>query len=158
MIWIFLGLLSCSSLMAQDVADDYQQLRFHTFSEAEELTREVPKPIVVFLHAEWCRYCKNMEQTTFKNEDVIKLLNEDYYFVSFDGESREPVSFKSHTFEFKPSGRDSGTHELAFALGAMEDGLTYPTLVVLNVQDEISFQQNSFLSASQMTTLLSRSW
>ena len=95
-----------------------------------------------------------MEQTTLQNEQVVQLLNEKYYFISFDGEQQEDVFFRKHLFKYQPSGRNTGTHELATALGAMEDVLTYPTFVLLNPDYEIVFQYNAFLNGREMEEVL----
>lgn len=95
-----------------------------------------------------------MEQTTFQNEKVIQLLNKKYYFLSFDGEQKESVVFKQHVFKYKPTGRNSGTHELATALGTIDGTLTYPAFVILNPQYEIVFQHNAFLNAKEMKAVL----
>lgn len=62
------------------------QLIIRTFEEVDTLS--VKKPVIIFLHTDWCKYCRVMEETTFKNKEVIEKLNSDYYFVSFDAESR----------------------------------------------------------------------
>lgn len=112
------------------------------------------RPVAVFLHTEWCRFCKNMEQTTFQNKQVVELLNERYYFVSFDGEQKESVTFRSHRFQYQPSGRNTGTHELAIALGTINGSLAYPAFVILNPDYEIVFQHNAFLTAKELANIL----
>jgi len=146
--------LACSS--AKEQASVSVPLTSYAFSERDSLMAVESRPTVIFLHAEWCKFCKNMEQTTLKNEHVIQLLNEEFYFVSFDGEQRESIAFNGHNFAFRPNGRSSGTHELAAALGNIDGTLTYPTLVILNPGNEIVFQFGSFLSARQMRSVLKK--
>lgn len=132
-------------------------LNQYCFEELDSLLAVAPKPVVVFLTAPWCKYCKNMQQTTLRNGQVVGLLNDDFYFIPFNGEQEDPVSFRGYTFRFEPKGRNSGTHQLARVLGTLEDGsLAYPTLVFLNPQLEIVFQHNAFLSADQLSPLLQR--
>ena len=73
---------------------------------------------------------------------------------SFDGEQKEEVRFNQRDFAFRPSGRNSGTHELATALGSINGELTYPSFVLLNPQYEITFQHNAFLNAREMKVVL----
>ena len=130
------------------------QLNSYTFEQVDSLSVSVPKPIVVFLHTEWCKYCNAMENTTFKNKEVISRLNSNYYFVSFDAESKESVKFKNRIFSYKPSGRKTGVHELAEALGNYHNKLSYPTTVVLNFNKEIIFQYPSMLRSKGFLRLL----
>lgn len=142
----------CSS--TKKVVLDEIVLASYSFAQLDSLLALEKRPIAVFLHAEWCTFCKNMEQTTFRNKQVIELLNEKFYFISFDGEQKESVSFNQHEFNYQPNGRSSGTHELAVALGTVDGSLVYPTLVILNPQYEIVFQHGAFLGARQMKLIL----
>jgi len=128
------------------------QLITRTFEEVENL--HVKKPIIVFLHAKWCKYCDVMENTTFKNEEVIKKLNNHYYFISFDVESKESIKFHDRIFNYKPSGYKTGIHELAEALGNTKNKLSYPTTVILNTKHEIIFQYPSLLRPKGFLKLL----
>lgn len=130
------------------------QLTTYTFEQVDSLSVSQPKPTVVFLHTEWCKYCEVMENTTFKNKELINRLNSNYYFISFDAESKESVKFQNRTFSYKPSGRKTGIHELAEALGRYQNKLSYPTTVVLNTKNEIVFQYPSMLRSKGFLRLL----
>ncbi len=97
-----------------------------------------------------------MEQTTLKNEKVVQLLNDKFYFVPFDGAYRKEILFGGHTFNFQPNGRRSGTHELARALGTIDGEMVYPTLVILSPENEIVFQYGAYLGARQMRSILTK--
>jgi len=114
------------------------QLKTYTFEEVDNLKEQ--KPIVVFLNADWCTYCKVMENTTFKNEKIISRLNDDFHFISFNGESKDAVTFQNQIFKYKSTGKNTGVHELAEALGTYKGKLLYPTTVILNTNKEIIFQ------------------
>lgn len=127
-----------------------------SFEKLEILQKNASKPVVVFLHAPWCNFCENMKHTTFNNEEVKKLLTEEFYFVSFDGESKEDVTFLRNTFKYKPNGANTGVHELAEQLGTKNGVVSYPTLVFLNEKYEILHQNNGFLTAKQMKKVLNK--
>lgn len=130
---------------------NFAQLKMHTFEEAEKLSLENPKPFVVFIHTSWCKYCKMMQNSTFKNEEVIKQLNENFYFISFDAEAKNDIAFNNHIFKFKPKGNNSGLHELAESLSNQ----TYPTITILNPDYDILVQIESFVNAKQLLNYLS---
>lgn len=130
---------------------NFAQLKTHTFEEAEKLSRENPKPFVVFIHTSWCKYCKMMQNSTFKKEEVIKQLNENFYFISFDAEAKNDITFNNHIFKFKPKGNNSGIHELAESLSNQ----TYPTITILNPDYAILVQIESFVNAKQLLNYLS---
>ena len=80
-----------------------------------------PKPIVVFVHTSWCKHCKLMQNSSFKNHEVIGLLNENFYFVFPDSETREAIAFNQHAFQFQPKRTNTGIHELPTALATINN-------------------------------------
>jgi len=130
------------------------QLKSYTFEEAEKKAKIIPKPYFVFVHTSWCKYCKMMQKTTFQNPEVISLLNDHFYFISFDAQSKAPVSFREHTFNFHPTGTNTGYHELAEQLGTVNEQLSFPVMTILNANTEILFQYNQFLKAPQLISVL----
>lgn len=132
----------------------FAQLKTYTFPEAEKLERQNPKPVFVFVHTSWCKYCKMMENSTFKNPEVVQLLNDNFYFVSLDAEQKAPITFKNKTFRYKPKGQNSGVNELAEELGTIDGALTYPTFSILGKDNTILLQISEYTDAKTMIGLL----
>jgi thioredoxin-related protein len=136
------------------IPSGFAQLKTYTFEEAEKLAKENPKPFVVFIHTSWCNYCKMMENSTFKNTEIINLLNSDFYFISLDAESKKDIHFNNHTFQFKPKGQNTGIHELAIALATINSQVVYPTLTILDIDYSIKLQKQSFINAKELIAIL----
>lgn len=105
------------------------EIKWYTWDEAIKLSEKKPKKIFIDLYTDWCGWCKKMDQTTFKDEAVVKYMNENFYAVKFDAEQKEEVKFKDHTFKYFPSG-NRGIHELAYSL--LDGKLSYPSYVYLD--------------------------
>lgn len=97
-----------------------------------------------------------MENSTFKNSEVIRLLNTDFYFISLDAESKEDIHFNNHNFQFKPNGQNTGIHELATALATIDSQVVYPTVTILEPDFSIVFQKHSFLNAKELLVVLKK--
>ena len=138
------------------IPSSFAQLKIHTFEEADKLAQENPKPFVVFIHTSWCNYCNLMENTTFKNPEIIEELNNRFYFVPLDAESKTAIHFNNHTFQFKPNGQNSGVHELATALATIDSQVVYPTLCILQTDFSIVFQKHSFLNSKDLLVVLEK--
>ncbi len=52
--------------------------------QAKEIAKNGNKLILIDFTADWCVWCKEMEKTTYKDENVIKLVNENFVPVFFD--------------------------------------------------------------------------
>lgn len=124
------------------------------FEQIDSLQQVKPKPVAVFIHTDWCKYCQNMKHTTFRHEEVARRLNEDFYFISFNAEQKENITFNGFNFVYRPNGPTSGVHTLAETLGAIDGQLSYPAFVVLNSSYEIIFQHNAFINAEAMKKVL----
>lgn len=138
------------------IPSGFAQLKSYTFEEAEQLSKTNPKPIVVFVHTSWCKICKMMENSTFKNPEIIAMLNDNFYFVSFDAETIKDITFNNHRFEFKPTGQNTGIHELANELATVKGQVSYPSMTILNPDYSIVFQKQSYLKANALFSILEK--
>lgn len=84
----------------------------------------------------------------------MSMLNESFVFVELDGEGKADIEYHGRTFKYKPAGANTGTHELATALGAIDGKLNYPTLTILNTRNEIVFQHGGLMDAKEMLAVL----
>lgn len=144
---------ACIVLQFQTV---FAQLKTVQFEEIETLQKIEKRNIIVFIHTDWCKYCKTMQNTTFKNTELITVLNNKFYFVNFIAEDKRKIAFNNKTFDFKPNGSKSGVHELALQLGTIDMQISYPTLCILNDKYEIIFQHNSFMNAKELIIILEK--
>jgi thioredoxin-related protein len=127
------------------------ELNLFSFEQVDSLIQVDYKPIVVFLHTDWCKYCHSMKETVFKDPEVINFLNENYYMVSFDAESEDDVSFAGNTFHYIPNGAKNGVHELATQL---DGSLNFPSLCILNGNYELVFQYGGALYKEELMTVI----
>jgi thioredoxin-related protein len=104
-------------------------LTWYSIEEALILNEKQPRPVMIDLYTDWCGWCKVMDQRTFSNPEIIRVLSTYFYPVKFDAEQKPEVNFKGRIFKFVPSGQ-RGYHELAAAL--TQGKLSYPTLVFLD--------------------------
>ena len=70
-----------------------------------------------------------MDKTTFQHPDVAEYINEKYYAVKFDSETKEPITVGNETFRYRSDSR-GGVHELALSL--LEGQINLPSVVVLD--------------------------
>ena len=149
-LFIFFG---CFTIYAQE-RKGKEVLNIFTFEEVEELHQQIPKPILVFLYTDWCKICFGMKKTTFRNTEVIKLLNDNFYFVKLNAEEKKEITFLGKMFTYKPTGINTGMHELAAELGTIKKTIRYPTTIILNTVFEIDAQLTGLYNTRKMTDIL----
>ena len=126
------------------------KLHTHTFEEVEQLQKIQQKPVVIFIHTFWCKFCYAMKEKTFTNAEVINLLNEKFYFITFDANFKGAVRYMGRSFNSKRISRSYGIHELAEVLATTDKGISYPTTVILDAKNTIDEQITTYLSAKQL--------
>lgn len=142
---LFFFILSTEVLFSQKT----NSLISYSFEEAYQLKEKEKKPILVFFHTNWCKYCFAMKKNTFNNEKVIELLNKNFYFISFDAESKEVINIKGKTFKNK-----SGIHEIVETLASKKNNISYPSTILISANNTIDAQIDSFLSATEINKIL----
>ncbi|WP_339342622.1 DUF255 domain-containing protein [uncultured Polaribacter sp.] len=149
-LFIFFG---CFTIYAQE-SKGKEVLNIFTFEEVEEIHQQIPKPILVFLYTDWCKICFGMKKTTFKNRKVIQFLNEKFYFIKLNAEEKQDITFLGKIFTYKPTGINTGMHELAVELGTIKKTIIYPTTIILNTVFEIDAQLTGLYNARKMIGIL----
>lgn len=134
----------------------FAQLHSVSLEQIDSLQSIEKRKTIVFIQTDWCQFCHAMKSTTFKNEAIIKELNTAFYFVEFNAEEKRKIVFNKTTFQFKPTGNNSGTHELAIALGTINKQLNFPVLCVLNSENEIIFQHSGYLKPKEFKLILEK--
>jgi thioredoxin-related protein len=68
------------------------EIKWYSAQEGLALGKAKGKKVFMNFFADWCAYCKKMEQTTFKDPRVIDLLNEAYISVRVDTEKEQDLA------------------------------------------------------------------
>jgi thioredoxin-related protein len=105
------------------------QIQWLSWEEAQELNAKEPRRFIVDVYTQWCGWCKKMDKATFQQPDISEYINEHYYPIKFDAESKEDIQLKDRVFKYVRSGH-SGYHELAAEITFGK--LSYPTIVFLD--------------------------
>ena len=144
---------ACISLQAQIA---FAQLKTYQFEQIDSLQKVEERNIVVFIHTDWCKYCQAMKNTSFKNDSIVKLLNTKFYFIDLNAEEQRNINFQKQTFKYKPTGRNTGIHELAEELATIDGKISFPTICVLNPDNEIVLQYDQFLNSKDLQIIFTR--
>lgn len=122
-----------------------QEINWVSFEELPLLEQKEQRPIMVFIHTDWCKYCLMQEQQTFKDSVIVEDLNNNYYCVKLNAESDETISFLNRDYN-----KSGNTNALSWILGAQNNQLSFPTTVTLSPQFQLTNRWVGYLSKEDL--------
>jgi len=79
--------------MKERIRGNAWKINWHEWSkEAFEKARKENKLILLSLSGVWCHWCHVMDETTYSDEEVIKLINENFIPIRVDVDERPDIS------------------------------------------------------------------
>jgi len=130
--------------------NDPDGIQWVSFEEAVKLAEKSPKKIFIDVYTTWCGWCKKMDASTFKDPEVIKFINANYYPVKLNAETKDTIRFRDKEFKFIPEYK---ANELAISLLGGKMG--YPSYVLLDEQFALLTQPvQSYLTKEDLLPLI----
>jgi len=125
---IFLGavLLLVLAGATFPVKEPRSAIAWMTPGEASGKLEKEKKPVLIDLYTTWCGWCKQMDKKTYSNKAVAAYLNDKFYTVKFDAESRSPITWQGKTYNYNPQYRVN-----EFALYLAHGQLEFPTTIII---------------------------
>lgn len=132
-----------------------QEIKWMTFDQAIAAQKKKPKKLFVDVYTNWCGPCKMLSNNTFKNKDLVKYINDNFYAVKFNGEGNEVVNYKGQKFEntaYNAANANSrnATHPFTNFLQVQ----AYPTMMFFDENAEYIFPVSGYMSPGQLEVFL----
>ena len=127
-------IIGTSPLFAQLLHPDFpaeeptSKVHWMNFKEAFEANKKTPKPFLIDVYTDWCGWCKRMMATTYSNPYLANYINQNFYPVKFNAETKDSIYFKD-TLYVNTSKGSRPVHQLTYKL--MGNQLSYPTTIFL---------------------------
>lgn len=137
---------------SKTATQDKAKINWLTFEEAIEKNKKNPKKIFIDLYTSWCTWCTRMEKITLENPAIAEYINENFYAVKFDAETKQEILFKDKKYTFSTDATDNGVHEIA--LYFTRGNLNYPSVIFLDELMENPQHVSGFQNPVRMDKLL----
>ena len=112
----------------------YANIKWVDISELDALMAKEAKKVMIFFYRPGCPYCQEMKTTTLVEPNIIKLINNHFYAVMFDGRSKEAIVLNGISYSNQEENVNvPSNHDLHQALvDPYNDNIYWPSTVFLN--------------------------
>ena len=141
------------SIMAIMVSAGAQEIKWMKMNDAMAAAQETPKKIFIDVYTEWCGWCKRMDRSTFSNPVIAQYINDNFYPVKLDAETRDTINFKGYQFTYKsgPNGK-GGMNYFAYAI--LNGKTSFPSYVILNEEQNLVTVVKGYHEADKFEPIL----
>lgn len=124
LFYFFLIVVLNNNIVSQEKSAN--SIKWYEINEAFEMNKKEPRPVFIFVHTDWCSWCKFMMKTTLTNPGIANYINTYYYAVKFNAETTDTIEFNGIKYFNRRVGRQP-VHDLATKL--LEGNFTYPSVI-----------------------------
>jgi len=105
-----------------------------------------PKPIVLYFHTDWCSYCAIQSEQIKKDTSISKMLNNSFYFIDFNAESKEQIIFNGKNYKEDKN----STHEFVKSFFPKRKPIAYPAWVILDKNYSLIFSHEGLIKPEKL--------
>lgn len=97
--------------------------------KAVQLAKTNPKPIIIDVYTDWCKWCRVMDESTYSDPTIIEYVNTHFYAVKLNAEQKEAIQFQGKNYNYVARGT-RGVNEVVLAM--VGNRPSYPSTVLLD--------------------------
>ncbi|MFT4602488.1 MAG: thioredoxin-related protein [Arenicella sp.] len=140
-------------LKAFSMLEDAEAIVWFDFESAIDQNEIEKKPIFIDIYTSWCGWCTRMDESTFKDPKVVSYMNEHFYAVKMDAESKEAIAFKEKLYEAK---NYNGKTYNELAVNLMGGKMSFPSFVILSKRQVKIGKINGYKKPTELISALQR--
>jgi thioredoxin-related protein len=136
----------CSAKVTTTSSDKPDWMKLDGISEK---LRSQPKPVIIDLYTNWCYWCKVMDKKTYTNSKVVSYINEHFYPVKVDAETKDVLQWNSKAYNFNETYK---VNDFTLFLTAGQPG--FPTTVIFTDEHSDPVAIQGYLAPKEIEPIL----
>jgi len=143
-------------LVLNGLAAQNASVEWLNFEQLEDSLEVRPRKVFIDFYADWCVYCQKMDRVAFRDPQVVRRLNSEFYAVRMNVESRDTITFDGRRYANPEAGKTRRpVHEIPRLL-ASRKGLPFslPAIVILDKNFRAETRYFEYISPKKMREIL----
>lgn len=131
-----------------------ERINWVSFDQLDSLLAVEPRETIIFIHTDWCTYCRKMEQEIFTKPDIVTVIDKSYYAVRLDAESVQKITFDQSIWKAKSDKKRTGQyHPLALTLLNGKQ-MVFPSILRFDREFRLKNIQQKYLNSKELGVFL----
>lgn len=152
--FFWLGLFAGNREAASQPAE---LIHWLTFEQLEDSLKVQPKPVFIDFYADWCTACHQMKKGTFRDSLVAARLNQDYYAVRMNVETKETIFFGKRKFINERQKKPNPVHQIPLMMASRKgEPFSLPAIILLDENFVATARYFQYLDAGQLLRILKK--
>ena len=151
----FLFLLIPAFSFSQGQTKDY--IDWLSLEKAQEYSKKYNKNMLIYFYRSNCEFCEKMKLETLNDNNIINLINNNFFPVMLNGRTKDTLVFNDRVFGNQQPIKHGSTfrHDLFFDLVKAVNGQYYwPSTVIISKNYETLMSIPGFQPKRNYTKLL----
>ncbi len=146
-----LGLIACLFILcsAKVTNTRHDKPDWMSIYELTDRIKSDPRPVLIDLYTNWCYWCKVMDKKTYNNSKVISYINDHFYPVKLDAETRESIQWNKKAYGFNDNYK---VNDFTMYVTSGQPG--FPTTVIFTDENSEPVSIQGFLAPKEIEPIL----
>ncbi|MEO6813094.1 MAG: DUF255 domain-containing protein [Ginsengibacter sp.] len=126
-----------------------EKINWLTIEELNLKLNQEPRPVFIDLYTDWCYWCKVMDKKTYNNPKVTAYINDHFYALKLNAETKDNIKWNSKEYKFNVSNKVND-----FALYITNGQMEFPTMVIFPDVQKVPASIPGFMDPKEIEPIL----